>query len=245
MDGLPASCRPTDRSAGWAAQRALDDLVGPGVGWKIAATSPAGQKQLGLDAPLAGRLYDQFMVKSGAELPAGHLHMKTAEAEFAFMIARDLPPDGAPYSRAEVLAAVGDLCLAIEVPDSRLTHFASAGAPQLLADATCAGFFVLGVAVADWRPEELPAHAVTMRNRGGEVARGTGANVLGDPCEALVWLANELACVEAGLCAGEIVTTGACTPPNPIRPGDRLVADFGSFGRVSVNFAPANPVQDK
>jgi 2-keto-4-pentenoate hydratase len=60
--------------------------------------------------------------------------------------------------------------------------------------------------------------------------------VLGDPREALVWLANELRQLGATLRAGQIVTTGTCHPPLPIQSGDFFAADFGSLGKVSVGF---------
>ena len=34
---------------------------------------------------------------------------------------------------------------------------------------------------------------------------------------------------------GQVVTTGTCHPPLPIAAGDRIDADFGQFGTVSVS----------
>jgi 2-keto-4-pentenoate hydratase len=36
--------------------------------------------------------------------------------------------------------------------------------------------------------------------------------------------------------AGEVVTTGTCHEPLPIQSGDRMEADFGELGKVSVGF---------
>jgi 2-keto-4-pentenoate hydratase len=66
---------------------------------------------------------------------------------------------------------------------------------------------------------------------------GHGKNVLGDPRVALTWLANELRQLGVTLKAGEVVTTGTCHPPLPIRSGDMFEADFGAFGKVSVALA--------
>jgi 2-keto-4-pentenoate hydratase len=60
--------------------------------------------------------------------------------------------------------------------------------------------------------------------------------VLGDPRLALAWLANELRGLGLTLRAGEVVTTGTCHPPLPIQSGDRMEADFGVLGKVSVGF---------
>src|SRR5437868_4523511 len=86
---------------------------------------------------------------------------------------------------------------------------------------------------ADWRSVDLVEQrpVVTLR---GERFVGHGKNVLGDPRVALTWLANELRGLGITLTAGEVVTTGTCHPPLPIQSGDRLEADFGAFGKVSV-----------
>ena len=58
VGALPPDLRPENLDEGYAVQRALDDLAGPAVGWKIAATSKAGQEHLGASGPMVGRLYE-------------------------------------------------------------------------------------------------------------------------------------------------------------------------------------------
>ena len=206
-------------------------------GWKIAATSRAGQAHIAVDGPLAGRLIGEHAIESGGTLPFGANHMRVAEAEFAFRMAKDLPPRPNRYTTEEVMAAVGTLHLAIEVPDSRYRDFARVGAPQLVADDSCACFFVLGDEAMGWRGVDLAAHPVAGHKNGAVAERGSGANVLGDPRVALAWLANDRAARGDGLKAGQIVTTGTCIKPMTIAPGDRVVADFGALGRVRVQFS--------
>ena len=64
------------------------------AGWKIAATSEAGQRHIGVSEPLAGRLFADFILPDGARRDAGPMHMRVVEAEFAFRFGRDLPPRG-------------------------------------------------------------------------------------------------------------------------------------------------------
>ena len=108
------------------------------VGWKIAATSAAGQKHIGVDGPLAGPLLANRVLEDGATVPLDGNIMMVAEAEFAFRFARALPKRANPYTQDEVLAAVESLHPAIEVPDSRYNEFVKVGAPQLIADTACA-----------------------------------------------------------------------------------------------------------
>ena len=239
IKALPEYCRPRTVAEGYAAQAELSRLSGwQAVGWKIAATSTAGQKHIGVDGPLAGRLLAGKLHENGAELPAAHLHMAVMEAEFVFRLANDLPPRGHNYSLEDVVAATASLHLGIEVPDSRFEDFSIVGAPQLIADNACTEYFVLGEAVAEsWRDLDLAAHRASLTINGETAVEGIGANVLGDPRRALAWLANDRIIQGAPLRAGEIITTGTCIVPAAIKPGDDVVADFGVMGRVSVRFA--------
>src|SRR5690349_17353391 len=110
MAALPEAVRPRTRAEAYAVQAALAARSPhPLFGWKIAATSVAGQRHLNVDGPLAGRLFRERAFASGAEVPFGANHMRVAEAEFAFRMAIDLPPRREPYTADEVLAAVDTL----------------------------------------------------------------------------------------------------------------------------------------
>ncbi len=235
VDQLPEAVRPTTRAEGYAAQARLQARSpAPLFGWKVAATSKAGQAHIAVDGPLAGRLLRERVFESGDEVPFGANHMRVAEAEFAFRMAVDMAPRESPYAVAEVMQAVESLHPAIEVPDSRFNDFTVVGAPQLIADNACAHLFVLGdAAPAIWRNTDLIEHRVVGSIPGKLTRDGKGANVLGDPRVALAWLVNELSGLGITLRRGEVVTTGTCLTPLPIEPGDTMLADFGILGTVS------------
>ncbi|MGI5131880.1 2-keto-4-pentenoate hydratase [Pseudonocardia sp. CA-107938] len=230
MAALPAEIRPADADAAWRAQRALDQRAGHRYGWKIAATSLAGQAHIAVDGPLPGPLYERFRHEPGDVLPSHDLHMRVVEAEFAFRMGRDVP------AGADVVDAVAALHLAVEIPDSRFTDFVAVGGPSLLADAACAGRFVLGPEVAGWQADDLAARATTISVNGEPAAHGSGSAVLGHPLAALRWLADDLAARGETLRAGDIVTTGTTTAPPTIAAGDTVRADFGDYGAVELSF---------
>jgi 2-keto-4-pentenoate hydratase len=234
LEQLPASIRPASRADGYAVQATLERRsAAPLFGWKIAATSIAGQKHINVDGPLAGRLLAERAFESGATVPFGANHMRVAEAEFAFRMRRDLTPQWGPFSVEHVVEAAGSLHPAIELPDSRYDDFTIVGAPQLIADDACAHYFVLGAAAPEsWRGIDLTAHAVKGEVVGKLSRDGDGANVLGDPRVALAWLANELSSLGITLRAGQVVTTGTCLVPLEIAPGDHVRMDFGALGGV-------------
>lgn len=237
---LDPSCRPANRAEGYAVQAALLTAIGePGVGWKIAATSAAGQQHIGVSGPLAGRLLQSRCLTDGATVSLAGNFMAVAEAEFAFRIGRDIKRVGnSPLSMSDVMAGVEALHVAIEVPASRFEDFATAGEAQLIAEFACACFFVVGQEVTtDWRSVDLKDHQVTMLSNRNIVALGQGSNVLGDPRLALTWLANELLDYDNYLQAGDVVMTGTCLVPVPVMVGDEVTADFGIFGAVTAKFS--------
>jgi 2-keto-4-pentenoate hydratase len=235
-DGLPEACRPASVAEGYACQAELDPFGGARRGWKIAATGAGGRKTLGVEHPLAGPLYARFETPPGGRLPVGR-RMGIAEAEFAFTMAAALPPREAPYERADVLAALGAFHPAIEAPDTRYAAHREAGAAQLVADAGLAGSYGIGEPVSVYDPASLPEHELTLLHNGAPVAEGRGSTVLGDPVEAVRWLADELSAHGRGLEAGDVVLTGACAVIKEYAAGDELTADFGALGRITVTLA--------
>jgi 2-keto-4-pentenoate hydratase len=237
IGALPAACRPANLEEGYAIQDRMGAISGqPTLGWKIAATSAAGMRHIGVSEPLAGRLFRDFVLEEGAILATGPMHMRVAEAEFAFRMGEDLPTRAHDYTLEEALAAVDGLHLAIEVPDSRIRDFARAGAATLAADDACAGWWLLGREIVDWRGLDLIGLPVRFLKNGALAHEGSGANVLGDPRRALAWLANDRAKRGEGLKAGDLVTTGTCTTPLAIGPGDAIIAEFGPLGTIAAEF---------
>ncbi len=241
IEALPSACTPSSRAEGYAIQAlTAEHSTKPLYGWKIAATSIAGQKHIGVDGPMGGRLIAERVVAEGSALSLQGNRMRVAECEFAFKMKHTLIPRIAAYSVKEVMDAVASLHPAIEIPDSRYAAFEKVGAPQLIADSACAHWFMLGKAsTANWRSMNLATHAVTasVTNQGAmKHHHGTGANVLGDPCIALTWLVNELSQLGLALEAGQVVTTGTCIVPIAIKPGDDVRVSFGAIGEIEARF---------
>lgn len=241
LDALPEALRPASTDAGHAIQAALPVVAGQAVvGWKIAATSAAGQAHIQVSGPLAGRILAGFVHPMGSTLPLAGNRMRVVEPEFAFRLGRGLPARAAPYTVDEVLAAVASLHPAFELPDSRFADFARAGQAQLIADDACCGRFAFGPAAPEaWRQADLAAHGVAATVQGGDgtlhtTRQGEGRALLGDPRLALTWLANELSARGLGLQAGDWASCGTCMVPLAVSPGDRVTADYGAFGVITI-----------
>ena len=215
---LPEEIRPTTLSEAWAVQVAFTRMAGGGMGWKVAASSPAGQRHIGVSGPIAGPLIAGGLRQSGDMVPL--TRMASAEPEIAFRLGAELSASGAPHRRDDVLAAVSDVLPAIEIPDCRYDDVTTVGEAQLVADLACAAFVVLGPPLECWEFSDLRLRRVAMRVNGQEVSVGVGSNALGDPVHALLWLVDVVTRAGSDLLAGDVVITGAAAPPVTVRAGD-------------------------
>ncbi len=236
LDELPEDCRPQTELEAHAIQSEFPRVSGQQQpGWKIAATSKAGQQHIKVDGPLAGVILKGRILENGAECSLNANAMGVIEAEFAFRFGELVPPRERVYTAEEVLSRVSELCLTVEIPDTRFK--ALGGKLQLLAECACAWWLVKSEPVTmNWRDLDFKSHQVTIAKNGEKVAEGSGANVLEDPREALSWLVNDVGSRGVSIGAGELVTTGTCVVPVPVSPGDEILADFGVLGQVETRF---------
>lgn len=238
---LPAPVRPKTPAEAYVVQDGLIDQLlahygGSVIGYKVACTNVTAQRQLNVDAPFCGRLLSAFFFDSPARVDASKFFMRVVEAEFAFEMARDLPPAPTPRSRDEIAAAVKGVIPGIEIVDSRFDEWTTIGAPSLIADNACNAAWIKGALVSDWQDLDLAAQTVRVTVNGKVLREGRGSNVLGHPLNALEWLVNSLSARGLGLKAGQYVTTGVTTEVYMAERGDRITADFGPVGSVDLEF---------
>ena len=229
---------PESGQEAYAIQHEIAVLCGePARGFKVGSTSLEAQRLLGTDQPGSGLLLAPYVCESPARISIEPAHTPAVEGEFAFRLGRDLPPRAAPYAIGEIADAVAAVAGAIEVVGTRFAG-GLAGKGRWLVTADCGAniAFVGGPWRHDWRRLDLNTHPVAMTINGAVRGTGTGERALGDPMNVLLWLANQQSAAGRGLKSGEIVSTGTCTGLDPVRPGDRVQADFGYLGRVEIFF---------
>jgi 2-keto-4-pentenoate hydratase len=240
LKSLGPEIAPRDEAEGYRIQRAVHDLllpyVGAMVGYKIGCTSAVMQQYLDIPHPCVGGVFAKGVHDSGAALRAGDFVRVGVECEIAVKLARDLPASEAPFTAEWVAEAIEAYYPAIEIVDDRYVQWETMGAPTLVADDFFAAGCVLGSPVARTAAPDLLEVIGRAVINGAEVSRGTGADVLGHPHNALAWLANHLADENKGLHPGQIVLTGSLVKTLWLDAGDEVTMELSGLGTVQVTF---------
>jgi len=204
------------------------------VGRKIGATSEAVQRQLGVDQPDFGYLLDDMDVSDHGTVSMAPLVQPRVEAEVAFVLARDLDDD--EITLDSVRDAVDVALPALEVVDSRILDW-DIGFTDTVADNASSGLFVVsreGRRLDEFEPREV---SMSLTINGEERSSGTGDACLGDPLEALRWLAVQAQRFGDPLRSGHLILSGALGPFVPFVPGDRVETTISGFAPLSVTFS--------
>ena len=204
------------------------------VGSKIGLTSRAVQKQLGVDRPDFGVLFADMIVGEDEPVAAGRVLQPKIEAEVAFLLDRDVEVEVPTV--ADVLRAVAYAMPALEIVGSRIANW-DIGIVDTVADNASSGLFVLGGPVRRLDGLDLRALQMQMTRKDEVLSKGTGAACLGNPLNAMAWLAGELARRKRPLRAGDVVLSGALGPMVPVSAGDVFEANIAGLGSVSARFS--------
>lgn len=203
------------------------------VGAKIGLTSVAVQRQLGVDRPDFGVLLDSMEFGDGQEVPVTRLIQPKVEAEIAFVLERDLTAER--LSLAQVAASIAYALPAIEIVDSRIRDW-KISIYDTIADNASSGLFVLGGSPRKIDAFDLKLCGMRLEHRGEPVATGCGAACLGNPLNAVLWLARTMVELGSPLLAGTTILSGALGPMVTVQPGEVYEARISGLGRVAAAF---------
>ncbi len=203
------------------------------TGKKIGLTSKAVQKQLGVDQPDFGILFNDMEVKNGATIDMTELMQAKVEAEIAFILTKDL--DFPNITITDVINSIDYALPAIEIVGSRIKDW-NIKITDTIADNASASHYALGNTAKKLSEFDVVTCAMKMKKNTEIVSQGTGSDCLGSPLLATLWLANQMQSIGSPLKAGEVILTGALGPMCLVESGDTIKAEITGLGSLSVKF---------
>jgi 2-keto-4-pentenoate hydratase len=204
------------------------------IGWKVGLTSKAVQNMLGVDQPDFGHLLDHTRIDEGAEIKTADMIWPRIEPEIAFELNADLKGPG--VTADDVMKATAYLIPSLEVVDSRIRDWKIKIFDTIADNASCARF-VLGKSRT--KPDGINLKLVGMNFHvdGNLTSTATSAAVIGNPADAVAWLANTLAPYGHYLRAGQVIMPGSLVAMVDAKPGGTIRADFDHIGSVEARLS--------
>ncbi|OGB20933.1 MAG: hypothetical protein A3I66_19320 [Burkholderiales bacterium RIFCSPLOWO2_02_FULL_57_36] len=227
---LPEPCRPLDVDTALAIQAAVTEQLDERIGaWKC-ATPAEGRVIL---APIhSGTIHDA--VPCAAWAHAGQVRV---EPELAFILGHDLPVRDAPYTPAEIDAAIVRTHLALELIDSRYSTPGDASFAENLADGLLNQGLFIGPQVDGEKARTTGTMVIRVTLGNGQETRLDGQHPNTDPRAPLYWLAEFLRGKGQGLRAGQAVITGSYAGSFGVPVEQEIAIRYGDLGDLTVRFA--------
>lgn len=231
-----AGITPADAYAIQLAQIEQKKAQGATVkGLKIGLTSKAMQEMLGVYTPDYGFVLDSMVYEETEALKPSKFIQPKVEFEIAFVFNKQLK--GPNVTVEDVIAATDYVVPSVEVIDSRIADWKIKFEDTVADNGSSAGAILGSKQTKLEEIEDLTNIKMTVTKNGEFLDEATSAAVLGNPLNAIVWLANEVSAYDIAIEPGMFALSGALSKAMLFEEGDHFVADFGVLGQVAVSIA--------
>ncbi len=207
-----------------------DRIIGP----KMGLTSQAKMKQMNVEEPIYGYVFDYMLIPDGGTLSMRDVIHPKVEVEIAFIMGKDL--EGPGITGAQALAATEYVIPALEIIDSRYENFQFT-LPDVIADNASTSRVVFGNRMVKPENLELDLVGATLSINGEIKDLGAGAAVVGHPANSVAMLANMLARKGQKVKAGDVILTGGITGAVLLSVGDTVTAKLDGLGEIGFKVA--------
>lgn len=201
-------------------------------GHKVGLTSKPMRERLGATEPDYGTIFDDWFRDEGTQVSMSTMNRPALEIELVFVLGTDL--GGPSVNAIDVIRATDFVVPAIEVVDSRFSKRGKPGVVDSIADAASCGFIMIGGYPRKLTEIDLRTVAGALYRNGVVEESGTAQEVMGNPINAVAWLARKLDEFDVRMEAGHAILSGSFIRAHQMEVGDTYVADFGPLGQISV-----------
>lgn len=200
-------------------------------GQKIGFTSKAMREMIGATEPDYGNIFDNWFVDEGSLIPVSRLNRPKVEIELTFVLHTDLT--GPSVNTVDVIRATDFILPSIEIVDNRYSKRGSNSLVDSIADAAGCGLVILAGNPIRLTDIDIRKIGGSLSKNGEVEVSGMASAVMGNPINAIAWLARKLHEFGVTLRAGEAILSGSFTRAIEVNVGDSFVADFGELGAMT------------
>lgn len=200
------------------------------IGRKIGLTSKGIREQIGVFEPDYGTLTNRGLVLNHEDIDVSKLIEPKIEAEIVFVLKSDLK--GPVVTPWDVINATEGIMPALEIVDTRYDSW-NFKIFDTIADSASYARIITGDNLTKLDGVDLSVIGMATYKNGELINTASGAAVMGNPINSVVWLANKM--LEFGNCLkkGEVILSGSLTPVFPFEKGDSIHVVFDRIGSVS------------
>ncbi len=199
-------------------------------GHKIGLTSKAMRSLTGATEPDYGTMFDDWFVLEGGVVPRSRMNAPLVEVELAFVLREPLAGPG--VTAVDVIRATDFVLPCIEIVDTRQHGRGPNRLVDSVADAAACGLVIVGGRPARLTDVDIRRIGATLAINGIVEESGVAAAVMGNPINAVAWLANKLHQYGVVPEPGHLILSGSFIRAIPFKAGDTVVAQFDHLGEV-------------
>lgn len=233
IEGLPEGSVPENWEEMFAIQNGVAHALvaegyGPIVAWKVGAPKPDAQ-------PFGAAILKATFFENVSSVSVKDYYKVGVEAEIVYRFKETFTRRSTPYTRDDILAAIGSVHPAIELVDTRFVDMTKQSFLVNQADQGSHGALIIGKPMENWQnlvPVEEP---IKLTINGKVVVDHIGGNSAGDTIRGLTWIVNHALESEETVPAGTAVTTGSTMGTIFVEKGSSVLVEFKHVGSLSLS----------
>lgn len=204
--------------------------LGEVVGYKAGLTNPAVQKRFNYDKPVRGTLFAKMILPGPARLPVASGTRLVYEADMVAVVG-DAARAMSAKNLLEALQALKEVRPFIELPDMAFDPQVKVDGSILVAANVGARLGVLGEPIilpgTAESVEKLAAMKIEVIDQaGGVIGGGKGTDILNNPLNVVLWIADSLKAEGKTLKNGDLLSLGSFSGLLPPKAGSTITVRY-------------------
>lgn len=207
------------------------------IGKKVGCSNFIAMSQMGVFEPFYGNLFSKFFDFTGCKLKSTKFFKPYMEPEISLIIKNDININDAPFTINDVEDLFTAILPAIEIVDFRFgDNIKEIGINNLITTNGASEYWIRSNKTYPLNSIDLNDHDIKLYIDNKLIETGNTNAVLGNPINSGVWLINKLAELGEPMLKDQFISTGTCTKAVPFKPNSNIIADFGSLGKVEIEY---------